>query len=341
MGSQHGESLRELIRDLAYERLDIIVKANPGIRVETIQEIAEDVLTITREALPAMYVESLATARAADVHHWLLLVAGGFSDIHDLAAKAMGNESTVSECTLWPAAGPSGTIRLVGTWDSHATAQQALVIVRRRLNSGLCTLALSTAGWPMQQGVTSNGLAFAIANLVASTTSSGTSYICALPEIVAAQNAADAANHAAAISLCSARYFSFADAAGEFAALESDGRKSWISNHKTAHTNHFVFDGSSTAEGRPQIAVSSEHRRHSGTAFVDGVVRSVDTLFEELAFNDGTDFSIAQLGEGRNDRTCAAFILEPANQRLLFTIGPPTRGISQRVFSYDVDPVGI
>lgn len=341
MGSQHGESLRELIRDLAYERLDIIVSTNPGIQVETVQEIAEDVITITRDTLPSIYLESLSTARAANLDHWLLLVAGGFSDIHDLASKTMGNESPMSECTLWPAPGPAGTIRLVGTWDSHATAQRALVVVRRKLNTGLCTLALSTAGWPMQQGVTSDGLAFAIANMVASTSSSGTSYICALPEIVTATSAPEAACRAAAIKLCSARYFSFADAASEFAAVESDGSSSWSSTNMRPHTNHFIFDGSQSVEGRPKIALSSGQRCRSAAAFMNGGVRSLEELFDALAFNDGTDFSIAKLGTGREDRTCAAFVLEPVNQRMHFTIGPPRRGVTQSVFSYDANPLSI
>jgi hypothetical protein len=338
MGYQHGESLREVIQELAYERLDIIVDTNPGIHRGDIKEIAEKVLTMTRDSLPSIYIESLATARAANLDHWLLLVGGGFSDIHDLASKAMGNKSMMSECTLWPAVGPGGTVRIAGTWDSHATAQKALVVVRRRLSNGLYTLALSTAGWPMQQGVTSSGLAFAIANLVATTLSSGTSYICALPEIVRANTVQEAAVHAETIPLCSARYFSFADANGGFVALESDGCTWWKSNVKSPHTNHFIFDRALAVEGRPNIAVSSANRCRAAITFMDGVVRSIEELFHALAFNDGTDSSIARLGTGRDDRTCAAFVLEPSVQRMHFTFGPPTQDGRNRIFSYGAVP---
>jgi hypothetical protein len=326
MGAEHGESLRDVILDLANERLDIILSENPGASSGQVQDLSLEVLEHTRKTLPFIYKESLATSRAAGLPHWLLLVTGGFSDIFDLVAKSVGSGASVNECTLWPAVGPSGAIRLVGTWDSHATAQESLVVVRRQTNTGLSTLAISTAGWPMQQGVTSNGVAFAIANMVAKKRAVGTSYICALPEIVAAATAREAVNRARAIRFCSARYFSFADSSGEFLALECDGQTSWINTLPVAHTNHFIFDDALAAEGRPEIVRSSELRRQAAMAHVDGAVRSISALLESLAFTDATDSSIAQLGEGRANRTCATFVLEPALRRITFTIGPPVPG---------------
>ena len=326
MGEQHGESLREVIAELASERLAIIHAAAPSIGVELVEQIANGVLEKTRQMLYDVYEESRATARAANLPHWLLLVAGGFSDIIDRVTKAEGTTAAISECTLWPAPGPKGSLRLVGTWDSHATAQNALVVVRRSPSDGDSTLALSTAGWPMQQGVTSRGLAFAIANLVASAPSEGTSYICALPQIVKAATASEASSRASALPLCSARYYIFCDSLGGFEAIETDGRNYWYAKQPLAHTNHFILDEAKQVEGRPSLVSNFEYRRLSASAHLGGAIGSIDALFEALAYNDGSFHSISQYGEGRADRTCAAFVLEPAHGRISFTVGPPGRG---------------
>jgi hypothetical protein len=323
MGEQHGEALQSAIATLASERLDLIKSVSASVDVDSIEAVAVEVLEQTRRLLPDIYEESKATSRAAKVPHWLLLVAGGFSDIIDKVSKRAGVINSLSECTLWPSYGENGLIRLVGTWDTHASAQEALVLIRRRPRHGVETLALSTAGWPMQQGISSDGLAFAIANLVAKTSSEGTSYICALPELVRAATAADAFSKISSLSLCSGRYFVFCDSAGGFEAVETDGSRYWHTHEHLAHTNHYVLEHAKEIEGRPLIIESSERRRRIATTYLKKPNLCTDALFEAIGYNDESHHSIAQYGKGRADRTCAAFVLEPAERRMWFTMGPP------------------
>jgi hypothetical protein len=250
-------------------------------------------------------------------------VCGGFSDVYDRCMKTIGAATHSGECTLWPAIAPDNSINLVGTWDTHASGQASLVVVRRQPDAGVETLALSTAGWPMQQGITSNGLAFAIANMGATTRLNGTSYICALPRIVCATSSRDAAEVASGILLCSARYYAFVDCYGVFVGTETDGRKYWRTEERVAHTNHFVFTEAKLFEGRPHLVADSERRRQAATNYLDSRSRNPRELLSLLAFNDGTSASISRYGEGREDRTCAAFVLDPVRRSIIFTVGPP------------------
>jgi|GEM_PF-6428353 len=329
MGEKHGECMKEEINALARERIEIVLSTVPGADSRLVEDVAREVLHETEKVAPDTFVESEATARSANLPHWELLVAGGFSDILDVVGRRVHTKATTPECSIWPIRSGNGAAQIVGTWDSHASASQSLVVIHRRPLYGPETLALSTAGWPMQQGITSSGLAFAIANMVARTESLGTSYICALPEIVKAANATQAAEVARRIPLCSARYFALADANGSFCGVESDGRDSWCTNEFLSHTNHFILDGAASVEARTEYALASEQRRLSAQRFSNAPTPSFDELFRAISYNDGTDRSILQSGMGREDRTCAAFVLDPLEKTLTFWTGAPLSSCSR------------
>lgn len=317
MGHEHGETLRAAIRELADERIDLIELAvdRRGAR-NMIQSAAETILNSTHRLVPDVYREVASTASAAGIPLWMLVVAGGFSDVIDFVAGAGGPP----ECTLWGRQDP-GRQRIVGTWDSHATAAAALVVVHRTPARGVETLALSTAGWPMQQGVTSDGLAFAIANLVGSARPTrGISYICALPQIVQAPSANSACETACELPLISGRYFIFADSKGGGRSMESDGVQCWISGKAAPHTNHFIFAGQDDVEGRPWMIEASDLRLRAAERLSESDSTFVAALPDVFPAG-GESRLIIQSGKGREDRTCAAFVLDPSERSIRFWAG--------------------
>jgi hypothetical protein len=322
MGSQHGEALREQIRALAEERIDIIVSCHPSLEVAVVERCARQVLLQTAHLLPEVFDESEATARAAGVEHWQLLVAGGFSDIIDLSLRAVGGRSLQGECTIWPER-VSGVLRyLVGTWDTHASAADALVLVERLPAQGPGLVALSTVGWPMQQGVTDAGLAFTTANLVARQVYPGTSFICALPSIAQCSSVSEAAARASEIPLCSARYYALLDASGAFVALETDGRSSWSRADQIMHANHFCIVDDSEIEGRPEIVAQSKRRCGAAEVFSGRSVGGGEQILAEMGGSSARE--IIQSGVGRDDRTCATFVIDPVTRSICFAPGRPS-----------------
>jgi Acyl-coenzyme A:6-aminopenicillanic acid acyl-transferase len=329
MGAAHGESLRSQIRELADEGLEIIRSSNDITSAE-VRRTAEEVEREIERQVPRVYAETVSTARAAGIDYWRLIVAGGYSDIEDRAAPNNdGSREARSNCTLIPWRVAGGQLLLAGTWDSHATAEPSLVLIERRPAEGPLSLALSTAGWPMQQGVTSEGLGFAIANLVAKRTRPGLSYIAALPAITARTDLEQATRYERSLVICSARFYAFADESGGYIGIETDGEARWTSDLPDVHTNHFVYGDATTAEGRDTTA--SERRLQRARLEVRAAMPvDATSLFRVLEINDGTEESISRRAQGRETRSCAGFVLDPVERSILATAGPPGLSTPQR-----------
>lgn len=176
MGEQHGEELREEIRVLYETRKSLILRS--GACSETMLERL--CLTLWRsieEYAPFTSEEVRGVASAAGLSPWHMVVAGGYTDVLDVAS---GSDESASECTI----AVSGADRwMVGTWDSHPEARDAMVILKRVPNHGPSTVSLTTAGWPCQFGLNSAGLGFGITNLTPRrATTEGLVYIASIAE---------------------------------------------------------------------------------------------------------------------------------------------------------------
>ena len=331
MGEQHGEELRTIIHDLAEERIDIILTTYARVTLAVLESVGMECVSEMLNQVPEVHEEVLGIADAAGIPLWKLQVAGGYSDIEHRAAVLAGVKDIERpcECTLIPVRLNNGDVLLAGTWDSHATAVTALVIVKRHPHQGPETLALTTAGWPMQQGVNSNGVGFAIANLVPRTSCPGITYIAALPKIAAHINAERASLTTTKLRLCSGRYFALCDETGDFFGIESDGFHYLVVTELHPHTNHYIFHKAKDWEARHELMPISEERRKSAEARV-GMLEHIDatSLLTVLSYNDGTSSSIYQNGEGRDTRTGACFVIEPAQRMLHYAVGQPEEGVS-------------
>jgi hypothetical protein len=269
---------------------------------------------------------------------WKLLIAGGYSDVDHRACDInMFKKNNIPfECTIIPVRNSSGDLLLVGTWDSHASAESALVLIERRAKNGTSTLALSTAGWPMQQGITSNHIGFAITNLVSVNSQRGMSYIGALPHIANQNNFYNALKALKSLKLCSGRFYSICDGYGRYAGIETDGIHYWTNNELTAHTNNYIFDNAKRVEGRVEYSLLSEKRRLSAIRRLKKLdIINDRTLFELLSYKDGSNDSISLTGTGRENISCAGFILDPTNLKMIVTKGPPNLG---RMVQYYLNP---
>lgn len=324
MGEQHGEALRETIGALASERIELILDECKSVRLRHIRDACESALRYIEMETPEVFKEVSGIARASGLELWKLAVAGGYSDIEHRARFLSGETSPTGshECTLVLVRDSGGHAFLAGTWDSHATATSALVCISRRPCTGPATLALSTAGWPMQQGLTARGLGFAIANLVPRTSHSGHIFIAVLPHLASCSDSASASRELKRFHLCSGRYFAFADRFGGIAGIETDGRHYWTGREPSVHTNHYRFPVATRREGRLDYVPASESRRLSAEkrvaqlAFINPA-----SLMSALWYHDGTPASIVQTGGGRDTRTGAAFVVDTMHGRLHFRSG--------------------
>ena len=176
MGETHGEACRDAINDLIDDRLELLLGDSGALTVAELREICCNLLQCVCSSSDNLRDELYGTARGANLEAWRLIVAGAYTDVLDVIRQPSSIQA--SECTV---AMDSTKGCIAGTWDSHASAVNALVVVDRRPTNGPRTLALSTAGWPAQYGVNDSGLGFAITNLTPRTASRhGLVYIAAV-----------------------------------------------------------------------------------------------------------------------------------------------------------------
>jgi predicted choloylglycine hydrolase len=146
-----------------------------------------------------------------------MVVAGGYTDLMDILAS--NNNANYHECTIAidPVAG-----FIAGTWDSHPSAIDSLIVLQRHPTNGLSTLALTTAGWPCQQGVNSSGVGFAITNLTPRVTDkSGLVYIAANAALGSANSLIEIVNRFKNEKFCSGHSYVIVDGNGGGSVLET------------------------------------------------------------------------------------------------------------------------
>lgn len=239
MGRQHGETFSLLIQNLYNERLNILLDANRRITVNDLKVISEGLWNAIEHFDIRIAKEVLATASACGLSTWQMIIAGGYSDLLDLVNPH--NEGKFHECTV--AINPNEGF-IAGTWDSHTSAMDSLIILERHPNNEPATLALTTAGWPCQQGVNSNGIAFAITNLTPrSISKSKLVYIAANAGLCYGKSVKSLTSQFSKLSFCSGHSYIILDK-NDGAIIETTGdnvRVMCISELKIM-TNHYIED---------------------------------------------------------------------------------------------------
>ena len=315
MGEAHGEQLRAAINELAEVRIEYLC-SRPGVSLDEVERTARALLDAIAIELPDVAQEATSTARAAGLAPWTLVCAGAVSDVADLLdQRGRGASRPVSECTLTSWNGVGGPV-LVGTWDTHLGAARSAVLCRRRPTDGLETLALTTPGWPMQQGVTQAGIGFAIANLVATTVADGVPYIAALPSILSRSSLTSCVDLAAAIPHASARFYLLAGAAG-VRGVEVVPRRpiSVDESVAQAHTNHMLSNDLRAFEGRSLIGSTTESRLSQATTWME---RSSAIEPRDLLLEIGASLIVQKGSDAASDATGLAFAIDPVARSIWY-----------------------
>jgi hypothetical protein len=324
MGSAHGEQCRERIRELAELRINYLVRSYGAGSLGVIKAVSGQMANEIERNTPAVYMETTATARAANVAYWMLVVAGALSDIDDLVSRVFNKpNATRPECTLIPARLAEGAVILSGTWDTHADAARYHLVLRRDPIAQPATLALTTFGWPMQQGVTSAGLAFAITNLVARTAGTGIPYIAVLPAVAACHTFEAALRTLRRLPHCSGRFYAMADESTYSGIEIVPGVGAFTTKAHEPHTNHYVNNDARQWEGRPDLISASVTRLVMAGAKA-GSARTIRSAGELLQLYE--DRALTQHGRGDADRTGATFVVSPSERVLYIVSGAPEPG---------------
>jgi hypothetical protein len=272
--------------------------------------------------LPDVYTETIATSKAAGIEYWMLVVAGAMSDVADLISrKATGTARPLAECTIVPQRTVADNVVLTGTWDTHGSAARHCLVLMRHPVAGPETLALTTYGWPLQQAVTSDGLVYAIANLVARTAARGVPYIAVLPHLATCATVESGLMELARLRHCSGRFYAIANQF-EYRAVEIvPGHGPFVSEDWGPHTNHYLNDAAQQWEGRPEDLQDSARRLANAVTDGSSVARDIPALLRWFQ-----DHRLTQDGSGDYDVTAAIFALVPRARSLYVMISGSVDG---------------
>jgi len=217
MGRLHGYVFGDKIEALYKERLSMAREQVSGGDIRIIRKVAINLWNAIVKYNQEIAEEVYETSVACKLEPWQLVVAGGISDIMDVLRSGACN--SMHECTVAINAVNS---LIAGTWDSHTTAGEAMIVLERHPNKGPSTLALTTAGWPCQQGVNSDGLGFAITNLTPRRShSNGLIYIAAIAALSSMRSVKEVLNAFRILSFSSGHSYLIVDTSGAAAIVET------------------------------------------------------------------------------------------------------------------------
>lgn len=154
MGLQHGEALRQPIRELAAIREDLVRRRMPRWRLSDIHALAREMIGVL-ERHPAAFAEFDGIARASGVAPQSLMVLNNYTDMRDFDNADEG-------CSTFAAR--HGNRYVCGqTWDMHASARPYVAHVSKA--GGESAELLTLAGCLAIAGVARGRLGVFINNM--------------------------------------------------------------------------------------------------------------------------------------------------------------------------------
>jgi hypothetical protein len=315
MGAAHGETCRDEIVALYEVRRDIIGSECPRLTTGRLRTVCTGLWECVAGQHNELTSEVAATATAATLDPWQMIVAGAYTDVLDVCREKASRGR--DECTV----GVSADRKFIaGTWDSHSSAVEALVLLTRRPDVGPATLALTTAGWPAQQGVNDAGIAFAITNLTPQTARpAGLPYIAANALLASATSVEWFVSLAEREHFCSGHSYLLTDGRGNAAIIETSdhGVDAWSVDRNEAHANHYrtlsTIDNNSSYEYLTG-SVAREEELANVMEQVDGPETFGSALLESRHINR-TDADGGAV-------TCAFFFLDAQRAEMWYRRGP-------------------
>lgn len=334
MGEQHGEMFRSEIIELARIRKDYIFLKSPFLKKETLSEICSAMLNYIYQNIPDLKSEIGGVCAASGIKDCDLIIGGGLTDILDIVANTEANTGRIHECTVVL---DNLNKRIYGTWDTHKTAADTAIILERHPTGGPATLALTTPGWPVQQGINSAGLAFAITNLITSACDEYMlNYIAAIATVSRASSVDDVRKIFDINRFASAHSYLILDSKSNAAYIETSADSVCWANVPLSDVfvaaNHFQTHPIEICNQNLKIINQSQVRVRR--AWEDIVPTGGQSDQFAKALFGATE--VNKVAENDTAMTGAHFILEPISRTIFYGAGP-SFGLKMNSISLNVE----
>jgi isopenicillin-N N-acyltransferase like protein len=316
LGQVHGRALAGQIADYLEDRLALSTDerwSGAGAPRDLILETAEMTLEHHRKFSGRLFEEMAAMAEAAGITPAEAVVTGGFTDLVDAVRARVGAGPTEDDCT---AVINPGLGYLAQTWDMHSSAQDYVVVLDLRPDSGPRAVVQTTAGCLGQIGMNEAGIAIGINNLT-SWGRPGVTWPFVVRKVLEQTKLDDAVGVVVDARLAGGHNFLLLGPDGEGANIEAMPRHkevTRVSARPFVHSNHCLVDATRSEEAdRSEVSVnSSDLRLELGARHA----ADLDAFFAspDISRRATPEYDIA---------TCGAVVMEPGDRRMKATIGVP------------------
>ncbi len=279
MGSVHGDTYKDEIRQYANERVELVTSGlwsgGPLSRSDVL-DIADSMLGAHERFDPALFEELHSMASAAGISPAEAIVVGGFTDFVDTVRAVVGGpmptEVIEDDCTamIVPDERAAGQGILGQTWDMHDSATEHVILLRIRPEDAPAALVFTTTGCLGQIGMNEAGLSVGINNLVGTDGTRGVTWPSVVRSMLKTESTAEAKRVLLGADLAGAHSFLIFDRHGDGCIVEAMPSARPIIELDGApivHTNHTLLAESSAvqADKAPGLMDSSSTRFDTAT----------------------------------------------------------------------------
>ena len=329
-GQAHGETFKELIRDLVTINFEDMVHGTQGyLTKERVYEIVSTYAGPNRDYAPHLFEEMEGIAEAADVPVEDLLALNGFLELHDYYSDAF----MVSGCTSFMVPGDtSGEGALIAqNYDLSSIYAAAAILIKVKNEHAPDALLYTSAGMLGCAGVNDAGIGVVINNLVPSDASGGVLYPFIIRRILESVRIGDAMDAVIAKPRASGMNYVICDENGEIYDLETTAREYEVIcpfDGPMAHSNHYLTDRLKPFERRQwdQRGQSILRWGRATRLLKSCDKRNADALKNMLSDRVNTPVGICRHNEIHNGEACgqtiAGIVLDPPGRKAWYTRGP-------------------
>ncbi len=337
MGRQHGEQFSEQIGSFAQDRLEQCIKEagkkGLSVRAEQVLDFCKSILEQHRQYAPEVYEEFCGIGEGAGLSLEMLMMCNGLTDIADAVLRqvqAVGR-ADVGGCSAWmaaPDATKDGVVLAGQTWDMHKSAQQYVVVFRRRPKDGPATLGITTVGCLCLAGINEAGIAIGNNNLQPNDAGRGVIYLAMITHALAQNSLAAAVNAITGPRRCSGHNYYLAAGDGSLVNVETTAEAFEVvepAGSFYVHTNHYLAEKLQRHELEQPSESSLYRLDRLGRRMYEHVGRiDIPTMMEMMADRSGRGAcNICRSDPADASGTCASIIMSPAGGLIWATKGPP------------------
>lgn len=325
LGHQHGEYLRNAIKEIAEIRLERMCATSHFTKVKDVFELAQKHLAPLKNYDEGLFLELEGIAEASGLSLEKLVVLNHFTDMRDIDPRYTGQD--LGGCSIIYSPSSNGPF-LGQTWDIHASALPYVIMLKVD-NS----ILFSIAGCLGMTGINQNGLGIAINNLSSTDAKIGVLWPAIIRKALRNDCAKNAKEEILACPNGSGRHYAIADSKDCFGIETSGSKKKLVfSDPKQIyfHTNHCI-----DAEMRKTHIIRQGSTTLGRYRHLDQNTRHQDLKTLEEVFLAFKDVSMpAEKNYPHKTATCGTIVMDLKKREVLACSGIAHEDVLKNINGY-------